>query len=170
MADFGGFAGQRADDVVGLESLDFKDGNAQRLKRAANVGDLAAKVLGHGFALGLVAVVADIFKALRLGVPLAQGADGLGALVAEDRAAGIEDRGKVARREVLAQLLDHVDEDIGSRGGQAGTRRHGPAALHRMVGAEDKRHRVEKKDGRLFLVWHGNEFISGGQGRELVVP
>jgi hypothetical protein len=31
-----------------------------------------------------------------------------------------------------------------------------------MVGAEDKRHRVEKKYGRLLRVWHGNEFNSGG--------
>jgi hypothetical protein len=32
-----------------------------------------------------------------------------------------------------------------------------------MVCAEDKRHRVEKKDRKLLLVWHGNEFISGGE-------
>jgi hypothetical protein len=37
-----------------------------------------------------------------------------------------------------------------------------------VIGAEDKRHRVEKKDGRFFLVWHGNEFISGDAGMHRV--
>jgi hypothetical protein len=32
-----------------------------------------------------------------------------------------------------------------------------------VVCAEDKRHRVKKKDWWLLLVWHGNEFISGGE-------
>ena len=44
---------------------DFEDRNAQRFERTANVGNLAAKVLRHGFAFGLVALIVDIFKALR---------------------------------------------------------------------------------------------------------
>ena len=92
----GGLAGQGADHVVGLEALGLKDGNAQRLERAADVGNLAAQVFGHGFAIGLVALVADLVEALRLRVPLAQRAHGARALVAEDLAAHVEDRGKVA--------------------------------------------------------------------------
>ena len=61
----GSLARQGADHVVGLESLHLENGDVQRFKRAANVGDLAAQVLGHGFPLGLVAVIAYFFKALR---------------------------------------------------------------------------------------------------------
>ena len=145
----GGFASEGADDVVGLKAFGLEDGNAQRFKRAANVGNLAAKILGHGFALGLVALVAHVFEALRLRVPRRSVADGAGALVAKDFAADVEDRGEVLGREVLAQLLDHVDEDVGGRGGQAGARGHGPRALHGVIGAEDEGHRVEQEDGRL---------------------
>ena len=127
-----------ADHIVGLEALGLENGNAQRFERAANVGNLAAKILWHGFALGLIALVAHVFEALRLRVPAAQSCNGAGALVAKDFAADIEDRGKVLGREVLAQLLDHVDEDVGGRGGQAGARGHGPRALHGVIGAEDE--------------------------------
>ncbi len=115
VATLGSFAGQCADHVVGLEADSLENGNVQCLERAANVGDLAAKILWHRLALGLVALVAHLFEALRLGVPLAQRANGAGALVAKDCAAGVEDGGKIVRREILAQLLDHVDEDIGRR-------------------------------------------------------
>ena len=96
---FGGLAGQRADHVVGLEALGLEDGNAQRFESAADVGNLAAQVFGHGGAIGLVALVADLVKALRLAVPLAQRAHRAGALVAEDLAAHVEDGGKVFGRE-----------------------------------------------------------------------
>ena len=59
---FGGLAGQGADDVVGLKALGFEDGNAQGFEGAANVGNLAAQILGHGFAIGLVALVADLVE------------------------------------------------------------------------------------------------------------
>ena len=127
----------------------FENGNAERFERAANVGNLAPKVVRHRLALGLVAVVAHFFEGLKLGVPFAQRANVLGALVAEDCAARIEDRSKVFRREILAQFADHVHKNVGRRGGQAGARGHGPAALHGVIGAKDKRHRVEKEDGRL---------------------
>ena len=74
-------------------------GNAQGLERAANVGNLAAQILGHGGAIGLVALVADLVEALRLAVPLAQRLHGAGPLVAEDLAAHVEDGGKVAAAE-----------------------------------------------------------------------
>ena len=156
-----GLAGQRADHVVGLETPRLEDGDAQRFEGAANVGYLAAQVFGHGFAIGLVTLVADLDEALRLRVPLAQRAHGAGALVAKDLAAEVEDSGKVARRKILAELLDHVDEDVDGRGGQAVARGHGPAALHGVVGAKDERHGVEQENGRLGLVGHGYEFIRG---------
>ena len=72
--------------------------------------------------------------------------------------ADVVDRGEVLRLEVLAQLVDHVDEDIRRRGGDAGARGHGARALHGVVGAEDEGHGVEQVDGRL-----------GGLGRHGVV-
>ena len=156
----GGLAGQRADHVVGLKALGLKDGNAQRLKRAANIGNLPPQILGHGCAIGLVALVAHLVEALRLRVPLAQRTHGARALVAKNLAADVEDRGKVKRRKILAQLLDHVDKNVNGRRRQPRARGHGPAALHRVVGAKDERHGVEQKDGRLGLVCHATEFIS----------
>ena len=67
----GGLARQGADDVVGLEALGLKDGNAQGLKRAADVGNLALEVFGRCRAIGLVTFVADLVEALRLAVPFA---------------------------------------------------------------------------------------------------
>ncbi len=64
MVLLGGFASQGSDDVVGLKAFSLQNGNAQRLEGAANVRDLAAKILGHGFALGFVSVVSHVIKAL----------------------------------------------------------------------------------------------------------
>ena len=170
MLAFCGLAGQRADHVVGLEAHRFQDGNAQRLQRAANVGNLPPQILGHRRAVGLVALVAHLVEALRLPVPLAQRTHGAGALVAKDLAAHIEDRGKVARRKVLAQLGDHVHKDVDGRRGQPAAGAHGPAALHCVVGAKDEPHGVEQEDGRLGWFGHGSEFIrdqAGGAVSEL---
>ena len=153
----GGFARQGADHVVGLKALGLKNGNAQRFECAANVRNLAAKILGHGLALGLVALVAHFVEALRLAVPFAQRAHRSRALFAKNLAAHVEDRGEVFGREVLTQLLDHIHEDVSGRRGQAGARGHGPRALHRVVGTEDERHGVEQEDRRLGGFTHGRE-------------
>ena len=44
----------------------------------------------------------------------------------------------------------------------------GVVLLHGVASAKDKRHSVEREDGRLGLVGHGNEFIRG-QGSGVVV-
>ena len=157
----GGLAGEGADDVVGLKTLRFEDGNAEGLKRAADVGNLAAQVFRHGGAIGLVTLIAHFVEALRFAVPLAQRLHGAGALIAEDLSAYVEDGGKVARLEILAQLLDHVHKNKDGRRGQARAGAHGARALHRMIGAEDERHGVEEEDGRLGLVCHGSSLAGG---------
>ena len=138
-----------ADDVVGLEALVAEDGDAEGFERAADVGKLLGEVGGHLGAVGLVAGVVDLLELLGFDVPLAQRLHLAGALVAEDGAGEVVDGGEILRREVLAQLVDHVDEDVGRGGGNAGARGHGPLALHGVVGAEDERHGVEQVDGRL---------------------
>ena len=61
----------------------------------------------------------------------------------------VVDGGEVGGGEVLAELVDHVDEDIGGGGGDAGAGGHGAGALHGVVGAEDEGHGVEEVDGGL---------------------
>ena len=78
-----------------------------------------------------------------------------------DGRADVVDGCEVLGVEVLAQLVDHVDEDIGGRGGNAGARGHGARALHGVIGAEDEGHGVEQVDGRLGGgCWLG--FVLGG--------
>ena len=50
-------AGERAQYVVGLEALTFDDAQAHAHKQVADDGILLAQFLGHGLAVGLVAVV-----------------------------------------------------------------------------------------------------------------
>ena len=129
-----------ADDVVGLEALVVEDGDAEGLERAADVGLLLDEV-GRGLgAVGLVAAVLDGLELLGLDVELLDVLHLRGHLVAMDGSADVVDRGEVLGLEVLAQLVDHVDEDIGRRGGNAGARGHGPRALHGVIGAEDEGH------------------------------
>ncbi len=150
MAGLGEPAGERADDVVGLEALVGEDGDAEGLERAADVGQLLGEVGGHLGAVGLVAEVVDLFELLRLDVELLDRLHLLGALVAEDGAGEVVDRREVVRLEVLAQLVDHVHEDVGRGGGNAGARGHGALPLHGVVGTEDEGHAVEQVDGGLF--------------------
>ena len=149
-----GFARQRTNHVIGLKTNRFENRNTQCIERPADVRNLPSQILGHGFAMRLVPLVAHVFKALRLRVPLAQRAHGTRTLVAKHLAAWVEDRSKILRLKILAQLLDHVYEHVGGRGGQPRARRHGPRALHGMIRAEDERHGVEQKDGRLGWVGH----------------
>ena len=65
--------------------------------------------------------------------------------------ADVVDRGEILGRKIFAELVDHVDEDIGGRSGDAGARGHGAHAGHGVIGAEDEGHRVEQIDGRLVL-------------------
>ena len=64
-------------------------------------------------------------------------------------AADIEHGGEVLRVEILAQLAQHVDEDVGRAGGNAGLRGHGPLPRHGVIGAEDERHGVDQEDAAL---------------------
>src|SRR5665213_890469 len=59
MAFIGGLAGQGTDDIVGLETFRFKNGNAKDFKSATDVGNLAAQIFRHRLALGLVAFVTN---------------------------------------------------------------------------------------------------------------
>ncbi len=67
----GGFASEGTDNIISLETHGLDDGDTKGFKRAANVGHLAAKILGHGLALGFVPLVTDFVKALGFAVPLA---------------------------------------------------------------------------------------------------
>jgi hypothetical protein len=97
VALFGGLAGEGADDVVGLEADGFEDGDVENFEGAADVGELAGEVFGHGFALGFVAEVVGFDEGLVFGRPFAQGADFERLGVAEDGSADVEDRGEVVR-------------------------------------------------------------------------
>ena len=168
VAERGELRGERADDIVCLEALVAEDGDAEGLQRAADVGELLDEVGGRLGAVGLVAGVVHLVELLRLRIPPAQRLHLTSALVAEDRAVQVVDGGQKLRSEILAQLVDHVDEDIGGRGGDAGARGHGALALHGVIGAEDEGHRIEKIDGRL----DGRCFGGGGFSchRRLRIP
>ena len=117
------------------------------------------QVGGRLGAVGLVAGVVHLVELLGLGVPAAQRLHLAGTLVAEDGAVQVVDGGEKLRGEVLAQLVDHVDEDVGGRGGNTGARRHGALALHGVIGAEDEGHRIEEIDGGLGGVGVGRKTL-----------
>ena len=64
-------------------------------------------------------------------------------LVAEGRRGHVENRRDVLGSKILAQLVQHVDEDISCAGGNARFGRHGPLPRHGVIGAEDERHGVD---------------------------
>ena len=73
----GGFAGERADHVVGFVAGQLEDRNAVGLERAPDVGHLLRQIGGHLVAIGFVAVVFDFLKGLRLQIEVANTGDGL---------------------------------------------------------------------------------------------
>jgi hypothetical protein len=118
-------AGQRRDDVVGLEPLLFEAGDVEGARRVAGERDLRAQVLGHLVAVGLVEVVEVV-------------AEGVGALVEHHRDMGRPVRGAVP----LEELPEHVDEaGHGSDGQAVGLPRK---RRQRVVGAEDEGRPVDQ--------------------------
>ncbi len=100
-------------------------------------------------AVRLVAVVGFVNVGLRLAVEFAGADDCRRLLVAEGRRGNVEDCSQILRREVSSQLAQHVDEDEGRAGGDAGLGRHGPLPRHGVIGAEDERHCVDQVDASL---------------------
>src|ERR1017187_1000066 len=149
---------QRSNHVVRFKPLGLEDRNAKDVEGTANIRKLARKILGHGLTLGLIALVAHIFKTLCLRVPFAQHADRARSLIAKDRTAHVEHSRKILGREILPQFCDHVHEDICGRGGESRPRGHGPTALHGVIRAEDEPHGIEQENGWLGLVRHATEF------------
>ncbi len=149
-----GFAGESADDIVGLEAGEFEDGDAVGLEGAADVGNLLGKILGHGGAVGFVSLVFDLGEGLGLDVELADGSDGFGLLVAEGGGGDVEDSGEVRGREIVAQFAQHVDEDEDGGGGKSGFGGHGALPRHGMISAEDEAHGVDEEDAA-FAVFAG---------------
>ena len=146
MRSIRGFAGERADQVVGLEAGEFENRDAIGLERAADVRKLLRQVLWHGGAVGFVAFIFHLGECLRLDVELADAGDGLGLLVAERGGGHVVNRGQILGRKVIAQFAQHVDENIDRGGRQSALRRHGPLARHGMVRAENERHGVDQED------------------------
>ena len=106
--------GQRTDHVIGLHAGHVEHFPAEQTHDFVDRLDLAAQVVGHGGALGLV---------LRI-----QG-------IAEGRALGVKDARHVGRRHILAQALQHVDHAAnGASGRTGGVARHGAQVGHGVEG------------------------------------
>ena len=156
----GSLAGQRADYVIRLVALGLQDGNAVGLERAADVGHLLCQVFGHLFAIGLVAAIGDLLKFLCLDVELTHRGDGAGLLVAKGGGCYVEDCREVLGIEVVAQLAEHVHKDVDGSGRKAGLGGHGSLTGHRVVGAEDERHRVYEEN-TAFVAGRRLRFLDG---------
>jgi hypothetical protein len=141
-----GFAGQGADHVIGFVARQFEDRNAICLERAPDVGHLLHQFRRHLAAIGLIAVIFNFLEGLGLQVEPAYLGDGLGFGITEGGCGHVEYRSQVFWRKVLAQFAQHVDEDVGGRGRQAGLGGHAALPRHGVVGAEDERHRIHEKD------------------------
>src|SRR6202166_2374398 len=155
----GGFSGQGADYVVGLEAREFENRNAVGFECAANVGNLLREVLWHCGAVGFVSLVFDFGKGLGLDVELADFGDGFGLRIAEGLGGDVEDCGEIVRGEIVAQFAQHVYEVVGGGGGQAGLGGHGALPRHGVIGAEDVRHGVDEEDA----VFGGLRVIARGR-------
>ena len=168
-----GFAGEGADQIVGFEAGEFENGDAIRFERAPDIGKLLRQILRHGRTIGFVTFVFHLGKSLRLDVELADGGDGLRLLVAKSRRRYVVNRRQVFGRKIVAQLAQHVDENVDGGGGQSVFGRHGPLARHGVVGAENKRHRVDEKDAAVRGRWpcggrcDGIEFRRFPAGRQV---
>ena len=81
-------------------------------------------------------------------------------LVAKGRRGHVENRRDVLGGEILAQLVQHVDEDVSCAGWNARLGRHGPLPRHGVIGAEDEGHGVDQKDAALgaLRMLGGNRF------------
>ena len=127
-----GHMGQRGDHVIGFHTRHVQHGPAHQAHQFVDGLDLAAKVIGHGAAVGLV-----------LGVQL----------VAKGRAFGVEHAHGIDGGHILAQPLHHVDH--AANGPCGGARRiawHGPQIGHGMEGAVQVAGAVDQQEGRLGCV------------------
>ncbi|MCY1511959.1 hypothetical protein D9M68_464030 [compost metagenome] len=124
--------GERADHVVGLDIGHREHRPAQQLDHFVDGVDLAAQVVGHRRAVGLV-----------LGVPV----------VAEGLAGGVEDAGRVVGAHLAAQRGHHVDHAPDRPGGRAlGVAGHGAQIGHRVEGPVQVARAIDEQ--QRFLVGH----------------
>ncbi len=127
-----GRLGQRADHVVGLDVGHAEHGPAHELHHLVDGIDLAAQVVGHRRAVGLVFGVQVVAKRL---------------------ARRVEDAGRVVRANLAAQRRHHVDHSADGAGGRAlRVAGHGPQVGHGMEGAVEIARAIDEQ--QRFLVGH----------------
>ena len=105
----------------------------------------------HLGAIRLVAAILRFFERLRLDVELADRRDRFRLLIADRRRAHIEHRRQILRRKIVAQLAQHVDENICRRRRNPRLRGHRPLPRHRVIGAKNERHRIDQENPRPWL-------------------
>ncbi len=146
---------QRADNVIGLNAFDSQHRKTQQLHHLVNGLNLAAQIIGHGWALRLVLRVNGIAKGL---------------------AFGIKHAGSPSGGVIFGERLHHVNHDAQSACGLLAAigQRHAPVAA-RMVGAIQVAGAVNQQQGGLGgvcggcnIVWHGLHcaFKCGGDALE----
>ena len=141
-----GLACQRSDHVIGFEARLLQDGDPVYLKGAPYVRKLLRQIGRHLCTIGFVSAVRDLVEGLSFDVELANRGDGLGLFVTKCGRRDIKDGCEILRREICAQLIQHVDEDVCCRRGNASFGGHWSLPLHRVIGAEDERHGVDQED------------------------
>ena len=122
-----GRVGQGGDDVVGLHAGHGHHLPAQQVHHFVDGLDLAAQIVGHGRARGLVFGVQGI---------------------AEGGARGVEHAHGVVGHHLFAQGLHHVDHAANGTGGRAcGVARYGPQVGHGVEGAVEVAGAVHQHQG-----------------------
>src|SRR4029077_10786837 len=147
-----GLTRQSTDHIVGLITSEFENRNAIGLERSPDVRQLLSQFARHFLAVRLVTVVLDFLKGLRLQIKTPDASDTFRLLIAEGWSSHIENCRQVFRREVIAQLAQHVDKNISRGRRQASLGRHTPLTRHGMIGAEDKRNRAPEKDAATVIL------------------
>ncbi len=140
------FSRQRSNHIVGFVTLELQNRDAISLQRPPNVGNLLRQVRGHLGAVCLVAAIFRFLEGLRLDVELADGRDRFRLLTADGRRGHIEHRRQILGRKIVAQLAQHVDKNKRRRRRDARLGGHRPLPRHGMIGAKNKRHRIDQEN------------------------
>src|SRR5581483_5127136 len=108
---------QSSNHVIGFVAFRLKNGDSVGVEGATDIGQLLDQVAGHLRTVRLVAAISHLLESLCLDVKLPDGRNGSRLLVAKRRRAYVEYRSQVLGREIVAQLAEHVYENVcGSRG------------------------------------------------------
>ena len=137
---------QGSDHIVSFISCVLENRNAVGFQGSSDVWQLLRQIGGHFAAISLVAEILHLPKGLGLQIPATHSSDSFRLLITKCGRSHVKYRSQIFRGKIIAQLAQHIHEDVCRRSRQPGASGHPSLPCHGVIGPKNERHGVHQEN------------------------